>query len=357
MLANVREVEPYLESVLNDVAAASPIAVEARGCGFFRSLELVERGARRPRARGHARARRDRAHRRARQPVPRHLAAADQRPLARRRARRGARGRVGRDRRVTAPFRHALDGLVPYEPGRPVEIVQRELGLAGPIVKLASNEGPWGPVPAAWRRSCNAARAGNRYPDGGCYALRTRARRAPRRSTSGRSSSATAPTACSTTSRSRCSSPGDEVAFCWPSFPVYPINAAKMGAVAVRAPLAGSQLRPRRARRGVTRAHEDRLRHEPEQPDRRHGRARGARALPRRAARARPARARRGLLRVRRRPRLPRRRERAARARGAAASSCARSRRSTGSRASASATGSARRMSPPPASRSRTRST
>src|SRR4029077_5974767 len=34
--------------------------------------------------------------------------------------------------------------------------------------------------------------------------------------------------------------PGDEVAFGWPSFPVYPINAAKMGAVAVRAPLRGS---------------------------------------------------------------------------------------------------------------------
>jgi len=41
-LANVLEVEPYLESVLNEVAAASPIAVEARGCGFFRSLELVD---------------------------------------------------------------------------------------------------------------------------------------------------------------------------------------------------------------------------------------------------------------------------------------------------------------------------
>jgi adenosylmethionine-8-amino-7-oxononanoate aminotransferase len=41
-LANVLEVEPYLESVLNDVAASSPIAVEARGCGFFRSLELVD---------------------------------------------------------------------------------------------------------------------------------------------------------------------------------------------------------------------------------------------------------------------------------------------------------------------------
>ncbi len=34
--------------------------------------------------------------------------------------------------------------------------------------------------------------------------------------------------------------PGDEVAFCWPSFPVYPINAAKMGAIAVKAPLSGS---------------------------------------------------------------------------------------------------------------------
>ena len=41
-IANVLEVEPYLESVLNDVAASSPIVVEARGCGFFRSLELVE---------------------------------------------------------------------------------------------------------------------------------------------------------------------------------------------------------------------------------------------------------------------------------------------------------------------------
>ena len=77
--------------------------------------------------------------------------------------------------------------------------------------------------------------------------------------------------------------PGDEVAYGWPSFPVYPINAAKMGAIGVPAPLAGSSLRPRRARRGDHAAHEDRLRDEPEQPDRRHGAPRGARALPRRA--------------------------------------------------------------------------
>ena len=36
-------------------------------------------------------------------------------------------------------FRRAIADLVPYEPGKPVEEVQRELGLAR-VVKLASNE-------------------------------------------------------------------------------------------------------------------------------------------------------------------------------------------------------------------------
>ena len=37
---------------------------------------------------------------------------------------------------------------LPYEPGKPVEEVQRELGLDR-VVKLASNEGQFGPFPAA----------------------------------------------------------------------------------------------------------------------------------------------------------------------------------------------------------------
>ena len=45
-------------------------------------------------------------------------------------------------------FRPALEGLVPYEPGKPAELVQRELGLDR-VVKLASNEGPFGPFPQA----------------------------------------------------------------------------------------------------------------------------------------------------------------------------------------------------------------
>ncbi len=53
-------------------------------------------------------------------------------------------------------FRPALAGLVPYEPGKPVEEVQRELGLER-VVKLASNEGsrrtvPGGPGGARARR-------------------------------------------------------------------------------------------------------------------------------------------------------------------------------------------------------------
>ena len=43
-----------------------------------------------------------------------------------------------------------LRDLVPYEPGKPIEDVARELGLeADDIVKLASNENPLGPSPMA----------------------------------------------------------------------------------------------------------------------------------------------------------------------------------------------------------------
>jgi histidinol-phosphate aminotransferase len=140
---------------------------------------------------------------------------------------------------VTAPFRPELDGLVPYEPGRPVEIVQRELGLSGPIVKLASNEGPWGPVPAALEAIVNAARTGNRYPDGGCYALRSALAR--RHGVDfGQVVVGNGADGVLNYLALALLEPGDEVAFCWPSFPVYPINAAKMGALAVRAPLEGS---------------------------------------------------------------------------------------------------------------------
>src|SRR5262245_18006297 len=49
---------------------------------------------------------------------------------------------------MTEFFNRALADLVAYEPGKPFEEVQRELGLER-VVKLSSNEGPFGPFPAA----------------------------------------------------------------------------------------------------------------------------------------------------------------------------------------------------------------
>ena len=62
-----------------------------------------------------------------------------------------------------------------YEPGKPIEYVARELGLdpAG-IIKLASNENPFGPSPLAVEAATRALAQGALYPDGGCYELRQR---------------------------------------------------------------------------------------------------------------------------------------------------------------------------------------
>src|SRR5438874_3893651 len=68
-------------------------------------------------------------------------------------------------------FRPPVRDLVPYEPGKPVEEVQRELGLER-VVKLASNEGPFPPFPAAVEAIERVSRELNRYPDGGAYRLR-----------------------------------------------------------------------------------------------------------------------------------------------------------------------------------------
>jgi histidinol-phosphate aminotransferase len=60
-----------------------------------------------------------------------------------------------------------------YEPGKPIEYVARELGLdpAG-IIKLASNENPFGPSPKAVAAAKTALEQGEFYPDGGCFDLR-----------------------------------------------------------------------------------------------------------------------------------------------------------------------------------------
>jgi histidinol-phosphate aminotransferase len=60
----------------------------------------------------------------------------------------------------------------PYTPGKPIEELRRELGLAH-IIKLASNENPWGPSLAAVEAIKGAAEELHLYPDGSAYELRT----------------------------------------------------------------------------------------------------------------------------------------------------------------------------------------
>jgi histidinol-phosphate aminotransferase len=61
--------------------------------------------------------------------------------------------------------------LAVYVPGKPIEEVERELGVSD-IVKLASNENPLGPSPKAVAAIENALANLHRYPDGSGYALR-----------------------------------------------------------------------------------------------------------------------------------------------------------------------------------------
>ena len=71
--------------------------------------------------------------------------------------------------RVNAHLRE----LRSYEPGKPVEELERELGIRGSI-KLASNENPLGPSPRALAAAREMLEGVNRYPDGASFELRTR---------------------------------------------------------------------------------------------------------------------------------------------------------------------------------------
>lgn len=62
-----------------------------------------------------------------------------------------------------------------YEPGKPIEDVARELALdPAAIIKLASNENPFGPSPLAVAAAARALAQGQLYPDGACLALRAK---------------------------------------------------------------------------------------------------------------------------------------------------------------------------------------
>jgi histidinol-phosphate aminotransferase len=132
-------------------------------------------------------------------------------------------------------FKPAVRDLVPYEPGKPVEEVQRELGLER-VVKLASNEGPFGPFPEALDALADAAPELNRYPDGGGYRLREAL--AERHGVRLEEIALGAGADGVVDGLAQVSlDPGDDVVLGWPSFPSYVITARKLGATATTVPL------------------------------------------------------------------------------------------------------------------------
>jgi histidinol-phosphate aminotransferase len=126
-------------------------------------------------------------------------------------------------------------GLEPYQPGKPIEELERELGIQGAI-KLASNENPLGPSPkavAAVRAACSGI---HRYPDGASFSLRSRL--APRLGVAEDqlvfgSGADEILELLAKTLLGR----GDEVVYAWPSFAMYPIVVKGMGATPVPVPL------------------------------------------------------------------------------------------------------------------------
>ena len=64
-----------------------------------------------------------------------------------------------------------IETIQPYQGGKPIEEVQRELGIAD-IIKLASNENPLGPSPLAVQAIAENATQVHLYPDGNAYYLK-----------------------------------------------------------------------------------------------------------------------------------------------------------------------------------------
>lgn len=135
-----------------------------------------------------------------------------------------------------ALIRDELDGMVPYAPGLRVSEVREKSGRER-ILKLSSNESPYGPFPAARKAMKALAKHTNRYPDGSARALRSalceKLGCPDSHLAIGNGSNELIRLIAQAVLR-----PGDEVVFAWPSFVVYPMVAQLMGATAVRVPLA-----------------------------------------------------------------------------------------------------------------------
>lgn len=120
--------------------------------------------------------------------------------------------------------------LVPYTPGKPIDELERELGLTN-IVKLASNENPLGPSLKVLTAIKNSFSELSRYPDGNGFALKTALAKkfniSKNQITLGNGSNEILELVARTFLR-----PGLEVIFSQHAFAVYPLVTQAAGATA-----------------------------------------------------------------------------------------------------------------------------
>ncbi len=135
------------------------------------------------------------------------------------------------------PLRDAMGNVEPYRPQPPMRVLAERAGLER-MVKLASNEGAFGPLPAAVAAYEAAAGDLHRYPDGGATSLRAalgeRFGLPPEQVVPGNGADELI-RLCGTAALDA----GDAAAFPWPSFASYVSAAAVHGADALRVPLRG----------------------------------------------------------------------------------------------------------------------
>jgi histidinol-phosphate aminotransferase len=71
-------------------------------------------------------------------------------------------------------IRDCVSKIRQYKPGKPIEVLKRELSFEEEICKMASNENPLGPSPLAVEAIRKNLKEANLYPDNSCYYLKER---------------------------------------------------------------------------------------------------------------------------------------------------------------------------------------
>jgi histidinol-phosphate aminotransferase len=138
---------------------------------------------------------------------------------------------------VRRVWRPVVDGLVPYDAGKPVETLMAELGLTE-LVRLSSNESPLGPSPRVVEAIRREAERVHLYPDGSALALREALARRLGIAAGQIVVGNGADELISLVARAAFD-PGDEAVVPMPSFEPYGTSVALAGGRMIPSPLAG----------------------------------------------------------------------------------------------------------------------